>query len=409
MVDRNCCCLGGFDAGAIEKATAAKQNQLQELEREVVRDGGKLLIGSEYVMGLTIPSEFKEKWLSRLSDYTGLAQLSLANVAITDQEVDYVVRTCPTLATVDLSNTQITDQALTHLARLKSLYKVSLSGTRVSPEAIADLIAGSNELKLVDLENLQLTDDDLAQIHHPRIVSWNLAGNQLTDAGFKVLWEGTSQSLNVSRNPINGAVFSSPRTFPLNLTLDGVNIGDNEFAVALKQPFNAITLGKTRLTTKSLDPLLAICSYVWLLDGSFSETDLAQSTPVAVPQSLVVRDSRVTGDFLANWVALPMVLDLSNTLCGDDQLKKLALFNWTPHLISVNNCPITDACLPWIEKIAPQTVSIQGTQISANGLQRASFPSTVIILDYGQFTAEELQQLRAKKFQLNIRAPSGID
>jgi hypothetical protein len=392
--------------GLIDRIKAARLAELQTLEQEVLDDGGSLTSNGDQVLALAISNQSKEKWFKRLSEFSGIYRLSLKDVDATDADAELVLERFPHLTSLNLSGTQITDQTLVRLVELKSLYRVSLSRTKVSAKAIADLVATSKSLKDVDLEDMQLTGEDLAQIYHPRIQSWNVAGNGLSDKDLKILWDGNTYSLNFSRNPIDGSIFLATRSNPLNLTLDGMAIGDNDFAPVLKQPLDSIILGKTQLTTQSLDALMGICAYVRLLEGSFTEAELAQSSPVAVPQSLVLRGSQITGDFLANWVALPTVLDLSDTQCGDEQIRKMAASNRKPQSILLNNCPITDACLPWLESIAPKYLSIQGTQISANGLLSRSFPQARIVVEPGQFTAEELQQLRARKFQVEVRAPA---
>ncbi|MEZ6080204.1 MAG: hypothetical protein R3C56_32405 [Pirellulaceae bacterium] len=55
-----------------------------------------------------------------------------------------------------------------------------------------------------------MTDDQLQLIYRPNISGWDLANNQLTDAGVKQLWENAVvQLLNLSANPITLATFDS--------------------------------------------------------------------------------------------------------------------------------------------------------------------------------------------------------
>ena len=88
---------------------------------------------------------------------TNFALLASAQTALTDRGVAEVVANLSSLASLYLSSTSITDEALKHVARLPNLTILSLEHTRVDDAGLAALRQCKN------LETLRLTGSKVTQ------------------------------------------------------------------------------------------------------------------------------------------------------------------------------------------------------------------------------------------------------
>ena len=84
-----------------------------------------------------------------------LTDLSLERNRIGDEGVKVLPEKCPNVQILDLSDTEVSDDALLHLAKLRELYSLNVKGTRVT---------GSGLLKLLDCPKLHLVRLDQGRV-----------------------------------------------------------------------------------------------------------------------------------------------------------------------------------------------------------------------------------------------------
>lgn len=104
----------------------------------------------------------------------------------------------PSIESLNLTNTRITDAGLKHLAGLKKLRKIFLDGTRVTGKGLPHL-AGLSSLVLLSLSGTKVNDAALAHLKGLRLECLTLDdARAVTDAGLKhVASIGTLVDLNL--------------------------------------------------------------------------------------------------------------------------------------------------------------------------------------------------------------------
>lgn len=108
-------------------------------------------------------AQINDEWLARLNDLPRIERLNLAytpisdvgivslshlrklraayleETAITEKSVEYLVRHCPDLRTLDLSGPGITDASLEHISRLRQLQTLVITQARITDAGLASL------------------------------------------------------------------------------------------------------------------------------------------------------------------------------------------------------------------------------------------------------------------------------
>ncbi len=180
----------------------------------------------------------------------------------------------PGLRVVDLSGCiGITDRGATQIAKLPSLDRLILSGTSVSDNLFESINPGEFSLKELDLSNtkvtvagikkmfgiircqklslrgLNLSDADIKQLESLQCVEWDLRDNPISilPAKAKSISLGNSSFELTQLKRLAGGLQS--------LTIDGMDISDDEFIALLDQmpSLRFLSLKDTGLTDKSLD------------------------------------------------------------------------------------------------------------------------------------------------------------
>ena len=91
------------------------------------------------------------------------------------------------LQMLDLRDTRISDAGLRHLRGLRDLKLLVLTGTKVSDRGLSEL-ENMPQLEVLCLEETKITDAGLQQLGGLANLKWlNVSGNQITDAGLACL------------------------------------------------------------------------------------------------------------------------------------------------------------------------------------------------------------------------------
>jgi hypothetical protein len=300
---------------------------------------------------------------------------------------------------LDLSGTRVTDQGLLNLHSLKRLASIDLSRLFVSAQAVTELLEQLPRVNTVSLADLGLNDANAIRLSKHHAVSWNISGNQLTDAGLENFWKIRRNflHLDISRNPIHGAIFSEkPNTQYLNLTIDQVPIDDTALIQLLSHGVpTSLELGQTQTSIQGLERILNTATGVTLKEGSFDERQLAGIPPVTALSlsSLSLNSTAFTGQFLSNWPQLPQALSFAKSAMTDRELASLPVSFQPMQSLNLTDCPITDASLEKIAELNPRSLILWNTRVTAKGLLQSKLQKTLIFLNQDQFTPAEWKQL----------------
>lgn len=329
---------------------------------------------------------------------SGHYELVLKKSNIVDDDLQ-LLSLAPAFYGLDLSDTAVTDKALTHLDSLKKLMYLKISGTKITPTALGDFLDTHRSIQSLSLEDMQLTDEQFKTIYKPWIREWRLAGNRLTDEGVNDLMSNdTVRIVDLSRNPISSNAFSATtRKSRISLLADNCPLDDTTVAKLINAGLlTELILGRSSVTPVGLTYALNSGVSVKLLPGSFTDPELESIDP----QSSVVEIEglKTSGSFLKYWKQGPRSLRTSDTLLNDE-----ALLSWSEKRTSepimwllLRGSKVTDACIPAINVLRPKFLDVRATQITVAGLQKANLADTILIVDLGKFSNDDLRSLQKR-------------
>jgi hypothetical protein len=375
-----------------------QEEKVAQRVAQIKAAGGEAFAYGRVISGLRLPPDFTDDRLAELSDMKQLGSLTLSDTQITDQSIAQL-RQFPNLSYLDLSGTRVTDQGLLNLHSLKRLASIDLSRLFVSAQAVTELLEQLPRVNTVSLADLGLNDANAIRLSKHHAVSWNISGNQLTDAGLENFWKIRRNflHLDISRNPIHGAIFSEkPNTQYLNLTIDQVPIDDTALIQLLSHGVpTSLELGQTQTSIQGLERILNTATGVTLKEGSFDERQLAGIPPVTALSlsSLSLNSTAFTGQFLSNWPQLPQALSFAKSAMTDRELASLPVSFQPMQSLNLTDCPITDASLEKIAELNPRSLILWNTRVTAKGLLQSKLQKTLIFLNQDQFTPAEWKQL----------------
>jgi Leucine-rich repeat (LRR) protein len=108
-------------------------------------------------------TETNDQGLASLDDLGALTTLKLAGTAISDEGIASVVRSCPMLERLDISNTACTAGVVPILASLHQLKELSLVGLPIGDLHLSEL-AEHRELRMLDLQETQISGKGLGAL-----------------------------------------------------------------------------------------------------------------------------------------------------------------------------------------------------------------------------------------------------
>ena len=136
--------------------------------------------------GLHASGQMTDALLHRFSRLDHIMALDLASSkGVSDDGLSHLAR-LPRLRHVNLAGTGITDRGLEVLRRLPALESIVLTGTRVTDAGMTNL-AACEDLKAVDLSWTRTGDGAIRALAGKRKLGIFRSGNQVTDAGLELL------------------------------------------------------------------------------------------------------------------------------------------------------------------------------------------------------------------------------
>ncbi len=177
-----------------------------------------------------------------LKQCSDLRHLTLNGTAVSDKAVMTLASSLRNLETLELEETQVTDEAVNHLVKMQRLECLSLSNTRITNEAVVQL----NRL--------------------PRLREIHLGGTSISASGVRSLASiATLKSICLSEfgrpSRIDDAIVAELATFDglEELYLDGTLITDKTLMLIQKRlpSLRVLSLGETRLSVEARNALRA--------------------------------------------------------------------------------------------------------------------------------------------------------
>ena len=240
-------------------------------------------------------------WLARhraaLGQLPGRLYLELIGTSVGDAGLAQLIGL--ELQSLSLDSTQVTDEGLSHVAKIQSLEGVSLSNTQVTDAGLAGL-QQIPRLKGLGLDSTQVTDEGLSHLtQFKRLEGLSLCNTPITDGGLARL-----QQMPCLRNLTLGGPRISDATVALvgqlrglrYLSLRDTRITDAAIKHLKTLPLNFLLLDSIQVSDAGLPALAQLGSLEWLHLSNMQITDagLQQLKGMAKLRELHLRGTRVT-------------------------------------------------------------------------------------------------------------------
>jgi hypothetical protein len=165
------------------------------------------------------------------------------------------------LTDLSLEATQITDQGIAHLAKLRKLEWLNLYRTKVGDESLR-VLSEMKSLRHLPIGETRVTDQGLAHLEKmDQLVYLGLRGNKITDEGLRSLATLTNLTgLNLAETAISDVGLGQLRNLTAlqQLWLQTTSITDRSVSVLIGfRELEKLEVTKTKLTAKGLEHLRA--------------------------------------------------------------------------------------------------------------------------------------------------------
>lgn len=129
---------------------------------------------------------FNEKHLHLVTSFKSLKTLDLNGVKLTESGAE-VISGIDSLLSLNLFNTDASDDALKQISKLSNLTKLDVGGRQITDIGVKE-ISNLKKLKKLSVKNTAMTDDGLRELCSiPELTILDLEGNKLTPAGITEL------------------------------------------------------------------------------------------------------------------------------------------------------------------------------------------------------------------------------
>lgn len=180
--------------------------------------------------------DLDERSFQLIGKMTHLKTLQLCDSAFDGNYLRYL-EALP-LEELDLSGNDITDDAIKHVGKIKSLWSLKLPDTRCSGDCLVYL-KNAQRLHVLEINGLDVDDDDLESIEHCPLQWLTAGGTNITDAGCETLAKiVTLEKLDISRTKITGVGLARLKTLPIlmDLQVKDCNLKDADMATIAQFP-----------------------------------------------------------------------------------------------------------------------------------------------------------------------------
>jgi internalin A len=377
-------------------------------------------IALEDVVG-QFPSVIRDRIASELvkpvaqispADVRDLKKLDLSDSQVADADLKHLAK-LPSLKGLSLWDTKIADAGLKHLIKLTSLTNLGLGGTRITDAGLKHL-AEIASVKFLTLWGTKITDVGLEHLRAlSSLESLGVGGTEITDVGLKQLANFVSlQVLNLRRTEISDAGLEylanlsnlQDKLQELNLTLTKITDAGLKHLVKLRS-LQVLNLRRTEISDAGLEHLANLkLQSLDLMLTKITDAGLRHVASLSSLRDLNLDRTHITDDGLKHLVNLNSLenlelggtdvtgaglehlakslkrLELGSTHVTDTGLEHLAKLTSLKSLDLRDN-KITDAGVSHLAKLSwLDFLELPGTKITSEGLDKLQthLPNTSI-------------------------------
>jgi len=391
--------------GLLGRNTLKHQKELanDQLHRTMQATGGSINLDGPNVTELQFGPKTTDADLAAFQVIPTVQSISLSNTQITDDGLRHLTK-FHGLQSLDLNHTDISDKGLVSLQKLRSLSQLKLGYTSVSVSS-AVFLARHFHCPSLDLSGLNMTDDDVNLLGDKRFLNnLELRDNQLTDKGIKeILASSNLESLDLSGNNFDGSCLAGNSSSIQTLTLEHVPLTDAIFASIDKNAgFQRVVLCNTQMTNVALRGIVN-CNQLEFGDGAIDDQGLALSGITSLT-FLKLKSKQFTGKCFETWSPYIRSLDLSDSGIQDETIPFLSKIAGLSYLW-LNDTNITDTALPHLVKLPIQHLDLSNTQVTYEALIKTPFAIyQTVKVAVGQFTPAQVRELK-RKIPLVVGSP----
>ncbi|MFO0942287.1 MAG: hypothetical protein U0930_16235 [Pirellulales bacterium] len=340
----------------------------------------------------TFSPEMGDQELAELESCYFLEQLDLSESKVTDEGFSRIAKLAQ-IRDFDFSNTSIGDETLERIAALYGrLRSIDLSNTKVTGAGICKFVKAVRSAQAYIGDN-NLTDADLVDFEtNPRTIV-HLYGNPFTDASLEKL--SIYRGLGLGRNKLSSSWPNNLSKLPEVLCLQGPEIDDATCeALSKKGSFlDRLVLEETSITNAGIAKLgLIDINTLEIGPGKITDEGLV-TAGLKVSYQLKLSGS-FNGSCLKSW-NLPSLesIDLSDSQVSDEILESIVIPKSLRRL-GVSNTKVSDAGLKCIHGMHLDVVHVAGTDISDQAI--AALPTRIALVEHARFT-NDLQTSAAQR------------
>jgi len=374
-----------------------------QLHRTMQASGGSINLNGPNVTKLQFGPTTTDADLAAFQVIPTVQSISLANTQISDDGLSHLTK-FHGLRSLDLNHTDITDKGLASLQKLRSLSQLKLGYTSVSVSS-AVFLARHLHCPSLDLSGLNMTDDDVSLLGDKRFLNvLELRDNQLTDKGIKeILASSNLESLDLSGNNFDGSCLAGNFSTIPTVILEHVPLTDAIFAsIDKRTSIQRMVLSNTQMTNAALRGIVNF-NQLELGDGAIDDQGLALSGITSLT-FLKLKSKQFTGKCFETWSPYIRALDLSGSGIQDETIPLLSKIAGLSNLW-LNDTNITDAALPHLAKLPIFHLDLSNTEVTYEALIRTPFfQYQTVKVAVGQFTPVQVRELK-RKMHLVVGSP----
>jgi Leucine-rich repeat (LRR) protein len=305
-------------------------------------------------------------------------------------EVAEAVSQCPTVGTVNLNGSTLTEKAVAALARLPALRELYLSGSNCSDAMVAHL-RGHLTLETLVLSDTQVTDAAAAHAATcPNLQTLWLPAS-ITDEGFRELTRLKNlRRLAIRHSQVSDGGFALIRSFP---DLNELRMHDIPVTAAGLVPLQGLaklrtlTLSAPQVNIAILKKLPALAHLT--VHGTPGDQPLRQLDELASLITLRISNAAITKESLEGMARRDRLelLTLDDCALGDEFLEPVGRMHSLKQL-GLAGTPITDTGLGHLHGLKNLTaLNVTKTGVTAAGVAklRVALPQCRIAADHGTF------------------------
>ncbi|MGC3992348.1 MAG: P-loop NTPase fold protein [Chthoniobacteraceae bacterium] len=265
-----------------------------------------------------------------LGDLEGITELDLRGTQVSDVAMTYIAK-LSALQSLDLDVTQVSDVAMAHIAKLSALQSLALSGTQVSDVAMAH-IAKLSALQSLDLDVTQVSNAAMEHIVKlSALQSFALRGTQVSDVAMTYIAKLSAlQSLDLRGTQVSAVAMAyiAKLSALQSLDLRGMQVSAVAMAHIAKLPaLQSLYLSVTHVSAVAMAHIakLPALKSLYLNGTHVSAVAMEHIAKLRALQSLGLNGTQVSDDAIKDIIELSALkwLDLRGTQVSDAGASRL--------------------------------------------------------------------------------------